>query len=84
VREKKMRPNTGRPLTTFVFVSLFAGAAAVAALPPHWNTIGPYMSLHLQGGSADETVVEFYLEGVGEGFLIANSALSKSGQARLS
>jgi hypothetical protein len=78
-----MRPNTFRLLATFVLVSLFADTAAVAALPSHWNTIGPYGSLHLQSGSTDESIVEIYLDGVGEGFLTANTALSKSGQARL-
>jgi hypothetical protein len=41
------------------------------------------MTLHLQGGSTDESVVEFYLDGVGEGFLTANTVLSDRGQARL-
>lgn len=65
------------------FVSMLAVASASAALPSHWNTIGPYMTLHLQGGSTDETVVEFYLEGVGAGLLTANTALSQSGQVPL-
>jgi|SRR6266850_1314090 len=79
-----MSANTVKHLTTFVLVSLFASPAAVAALPHYWNTIGPYMALRLQGGSADETVVEFYLAGVGEGFLTANTALKHTpGQAPL-
>jgi hypothetical protein len=77
-----MRAITVKNRTTFVLVSLLVSAVA-DALPPHWNTVGPYMTLHLQGGSTDESAVEFYLDGVCQGFQTANAALSQSGQARL-
>jgi hypothetical protein len=66
-----------------LFISMLATASAGAALPPQWNTVGQYMTLRLQSGTIEDSVVAFYLSGVGEGFLIANTALKDNGQAPL-